>query len=254
MSNSSDYQKYKDKLEQNIAYTGISDMLKKVKYRDIANEAREGYFELFPDGSRGEADFFSKTTAIAEIIKDDLLWYMRWIADPDRIEPFHQHIMDFFKYGTDALPPEYLDCVGEQGGFFQFNEGATRELILVPRGVGKTTIFHGGRLGHNICKWPSYKWLMVHSDKKRVLGNLKQAKSFLMNGKLAYIFPHIFADDKDEYLRRGSAINKEQVNLVSIHDSADFAKKGFDRKEDTITLGALGVDRTGWHFEGAAGS
>lgn len=243
------YGTYIKKLDENIHFSGMDDELKKAVNREYALKMKENYWSEYPDSTRDEADFFIKQMTIRKILKEDLIWLMRWMSDPTRIEEVHQTAYDFFRYGPDVLPKEYLDSI-DQNGHFQWNANATRELILIPRGVGKTTVFHCGRAIHNIINHPDYKWLMVHSDKKRVLGNLKQTTSFMYNGKLALIFPHIFAENDKEYLSRGSKITQEKANIVRIQD-ADGIKPDFDRKEDTITLGAPGVSRTGWHFEGA---
>jgi len=251
---SDEYKKYTAFLEKNIRESGIDDCMKKPVYREYGEKIRDAFWKEYPDSTREEAQFFVNTSVIRKILKEDLIWLMKWIADPTRIEPVHQYAYDFFKYGPDCLPKHYFDAMhDEQGGFLQFNPKATRQLILLPRGIGKTTVFHAGRAIHNIINEPDYKWLMVHADKKRVLGNLKQTRSFMFNGKLSLIFPNIFAKDEKEYLLRGSRITKEQVNLVRIYNNVDLDSLNvpdFERKEDTITLGGPGVSRTGWHFEG----
>lgn len=247
---SDEFKKYAPKLDFAVKSSGLADFLKKPVNKEYREQMENRYWDKYKDSTREEADFFILQAVVRKVLKDDLLWMMRFISDPDKVDVTHEHIYNFFKYGPDSLPPEYMDAVGEQGGYFQWNPKATRELILVPRGIGKTTIWHGGRAIHNIINNPEYKWLMVHSDKKRVLGNLKQTKSLMFNGRLALVFPNIFAETDKEYLQRGTKITQEKVNLVKVYEGDDDVV-ALSRKEDTITLGAPGVSRTGWHFEGA---
>lgn len=205
---------------------------------------------------------------VRNITKNHLYWLIRWLtsaSDMDqRVEEIHYVACQFMQKGMDAIPDKYRytpnNVFQDRRRFVntrdsQNNEiivDATPQLIMMPRGLGKSTQFHVIGLIHEIIKDPHSKWLMTHGNREKAADNLDQIKSFIAKEQLALVFPEIFASDIKTYRLRGSTFRREKVNLV-INDLIKQEEDGLAlqvRREATLTTGSMGVNLTGQHYEG----
>ena len=96
--------------------------------------------DKFPDATRKELEEGTLRNTIAKHIMYDLIDLSKWCYGPEWIGECHTTCWDFLHNGFDALPEKYLDAQG-QGAFFKYDPKASVEIVMMPRGVGKTFTF-----------------------------------------------------------------------------------------------------------------
>lgn len=201
-------------------------------------------------------------SAVADIVQNDLYWMTRWVTEKRygyRVEKIHKMASDFFKFGPSILPEEYLKV-----GQFQYrpnilkykdNMGYDAEddfavkMLIIPRGLAKTTQFHVLQAIQRYMKDPFSKWLMVHGNKEKAKDNLKQLRQFLSSKYLELIRPDIFAIDRKEYIDRGGKITSEKINIAKTWYQDEEIMEDV-RRESTFFVGSPGMDLTGMHPDG----
>lgn len=230
---------------------GIS-YLDRPRYLEICKEYREKY----PQDGRDSINYkyFTMIKYLREIFTEHRMEFFKWISSPEWIHEVDYELDKFLSEGS--LSDKYVSAAhNEQGGFFKFAEDAQIELVMMSRGVGKTTKWSCMRALWLSVKYPKYKWLIVHSDKDRAKGLIKQIKDMMSNKYLEMIFPDMFSEDASIFkARKGNIMTNEKIDIVTFNEETEElvdGKVNYEyRKEATFTVGAPGVDRTSWHFEG----
>lgn len=213
------------------------------------------YRELYPEDSIDSINYkyFTLIKHLRYIFRKYRIEFFAWISDPKWLFPVDRALDSFLK--TGYLPAKYDSAEG-QGGFFKFAPNATIELVMMSRGTGKTTKWTCMRALWLVINYPTYKWLVVHSDKDRAKSLLQSIKEMMMNPYLELVFPDLFTEDARMFRARGGNIlTSEKINIVTFNEETEEYLRSGDvnyefRKEATFTVGSPQIDRTSWHFEG----
>ena len=132
--------------------------------------------------------------------------------------PVDRALDSFLK--TGYLPAKYDSAEGQ--GFFKFAPNATIELVMMSRGTGKTTKWTCMRALWLVINYPTYKWLVVHSDKDRAKSLLQSIKEMMMNPYLELVFPDLFTEDARMFRARGGNIlTSEKINIVTFNEETE---------------------------------
>jgi len=225
----------------------------------IEPEAFEKVCEEYKKHYPGDAEdsisykYFTLYNYLRHIFTKYRIEFFMWVSDPKWVFPVDRVLDTFLNTG---YVPEKFKCSEGQGGFFKYVPGATIELIMMSRGTGKTTKWIGLRSMWEVVRHPTYKWLVVSSDKEMAKGLLTSIKEMMLSPYLGLIFPDLFTDDPAMFKRRsGNLLTREKINVVTYNEETEaedkdgFANSEF-RKEATFTIGSPQIDRTGLHFEG----
>jgi len=188
---------------------------------------------------------------IAAKITDDFMAFAYWVSDPKCIFDIHWEVWEFLQ--TGHLAPKYKKSIG-QNGFFVYNEKSNTDLVMIPRSLGKTYMFHCIRAMWEVVRQPHKKWLMLHGDGRKVKENLKVVQSITLHPRLSLIMPELFTDNKKELIDRGGRITQERVNITFDarlgKEWETYETDASLRRESTFTIGAPKIDNTGLHFDG----
>lgn len=223
--------------------------------RDKYAEACRRYRELYPQDGVDSINYkyFTLLNYMKYIFIKYRIEFFAWISDPKWLFPLDRKIETFLK--TGYLPDKYKSSEG-QGGFFKWVPNAAIELIMIPRGTGKTTKWMCMRALWMVINHPTYKWLIVHADKDRAKGLIDQIKEMMLQPYLGLVFPELFTDDPQMFKNRsGNILTREKINIVTFNEETeeefrDGSLNSEFRKEATFTVGSPQIDRTSWHFEG----
>ena len=189
--------------------------------------------------------------AVAAKITEDFMAFAHWVSDPKHIFDVHWEVWEFLT--TGHLPPKYKTSVGQKG-FYNYAPESGVDLVMIPRSLGKTYMFHCIRAMWEVVNAPHKKWLMMHGDSKKVKENLKVVQSIVLHPRLSLVMPELFTDNKKELVERGGRITQERVNIT--FDSRmgkeweTYETDASLRRESTFTIGAPRIDNTGLHFDG----
>lgn len=242
-----------DTITNRLRHTGQEGIthIEREHYAEMCKKYREAY----PDDDETSINYkyFPLIAHLRYVFRKYRIEFFAWISDPKWLFPVDRALDTFLK--TGYLPEKYKSAEG-QNGFFKFADNATIELVMMSRGTGKTTKWTCMRALHLVINYPTYKWLVVHSDKDRAKSLLKSIKEMMMNPYLELVFPDLFAEDAQLFKSRGGNIlTNEKINIVTFNEETDEYLKTGDvnfefRKEATFTVGSPQIDRTSWHFEG----
>lgn len=216
--------------------------------------------------SNNARDLYVYRQVVASIIKDDLIWLARWVTDnrnEHRIERVHEVAWNFFKHGPSSIPDDYKRACNFNYKPYvaQYKDSSGKiiqrdfrpKLLLIPRGLAKTTIFHVLHAIYEFMRDPGSKWFMVHGDKSKAAQNLQQIKSFIAHRALVLVRPDLFSEDYKEIKDRGGQVTKEKINInrMIYSELDDTVKKDWSaRRESTFFIGSPGMDVTGLHPDG----
>jgi len=248
-------------LESRIKESGISRVLEQPEYKKWGNNKYESLRKTTQFDS-DSINMVVKRSMIADIIANDLYWFARWVTeakDQFRIERVHKIASDFFRVGPSAIPddlkgvahyayrPRILEYVDNMG--YKAKDDFSVKMLIIPRGLAKTTIFHVMHAIQRYMKDPLSKWLVVHGNKEKAKDNLFQMRMLLNNRYLSVVRPDIFATERSEYIDRGGRITSEKINLAKIW-SEDDPQLHDIRRESTFFVGSPNMDMTGMHPDG----
>ncbi len=237
-------------LEDRIQTVGMS---KEIERYAPQIQAQYKHLKLqHPGMSKHEMDFVCLAKAVRHLTKKDLIWFAKFISNHEKVERVHGVTNDFIKNGFSALPEDYKEAEEDQGGYFSWHPNPDYILIMLPRGIGKTTTFHCINQIHHIINNPTYKFLVVHSDIDRAKKNLTTTRGLMMNKFLALIQPELFTDSVKKFRKiEGNRLTNYLINVSyneEIVEKSIIEKEQF-RGEDSLMLGSLRSDPTGNHFE-----
>lgn len=238
-----------------LKHTGQEDIthIERDYYKKVCKE----HLEKYPD-DKGSLSYkyFPLIKYLRHIFREHRMEFYKWLSDPKWLFSVDYAVNDFLETGQLSeifKSSEYND----QGGFFKYSENANVELVMMTRGVGKTTKWSCMRALWMTIKHPTYKWLIVSADKERAKGLLKSIKDMMFDTPyLALIFPDLFeADAKLFRGRAGNTLTAEKIDVIKFNEETeselkDGSANSLFRKEATYTIASPGIDRTGLHFEG----
>lgn len=213
-------------------------------------------------------DFLVVRRACRDLFKTNHMFAILWTTDIRSykwiIEP-HFVCADFLQRGMVAIPDKYRYTPNakfiDRRDLVQTTDtlgkpiilDATPQLIMMSRSLGKSVDFHIIGLIQEVAKDPYTKWLMTHGSEEKVKNNLNQLKSFIMMPSLNWLFPEIFRTSRDEYIDAGGRLTnfKIDINIGNLEDIVKKEDQFMDvRREATFTIGTIGIDPTGLHFDG----
>lgn len=206
--------------------------------------------------------YISYRETIAEVLKYDLYWLIRWITperESHRVQEVHKVICDFMSIGEKALPPEYkwgckfafrpvyLDHINNMGKHVKVD--VTPMLIQISRGLGKSVMFNVMKAIQRYIQDPFSKGYLVHGDVDRAADNLTQVRRFIMSPYLTTVYPQMFATEESTYLTRGGRITSKKLNIATILDLDEFKVGNDVRREATWSIGSPKTSSTGQHYD-----
>ena len=238
-----------------LKYTG-QEMITHIE-RDYYKQIGKDYLKRYPE-DKGTISFkyFTLVKYLRHIFRNYRMEFMKWLSDPGWLFSVDYALEDFLNSGV--LSDVFRSAsYNDQGGFFKYAENANIELVMMTRGVGKTTKWSAMRALWLSIKYPEHKWLVVSADKERAKALLKSIKDMMFQTPyLAMVFPDRFSDDIKMFrARQGNVLTNEKIDVVTFNEETeeeleDGSKNSLFRKEATFTICSPGIDRTGWHFEG----
>ena len=230
-------------LEATMKMTGMQEHIASLP--DKRKQLREMIVALTKEGlSQPAIYYYAYVPIIRDILKDDFYWFIRWATDVNRVEEIHKNIIRFFE--TGELPDNYKYA---EHAIFKYSKNANVQIVMMPRGLGKTTIFVGAKAVWKFLKRPTIKILLIHSSDDKVQQNLQVIKSILMSPPLALVFPELFATNVELYRNRGARLTRTKIDIPKITFSKITNDEDFVfRKEATFNTATPNIDTTGLHF------
>jgi len=226
--------------------------------REYYTKVCKEYLKKYPKENKEGLSFkyFTLIKYLRHIFRTNRFEFYKWISDPKWIFPVDYAVEDFLNSGalSDVFrSSEYND----QGGYFKYSPEANIELVMMTRGVGKTTKWSAMRALQLTIRYPEYKWLVVSADKERAKSLLSSIKKMMFDTPyLALVFPDMFATNTQLFRARdGNVLTNEKIDVLTFNEETEEKLKdgtvnALFRKEATFTICSPGIDRTGWHFEG----
>lgn len=218
-------------------------------FEQIKREYKEKYDD--PDDSV-DFRYYTLLRYLRSIFKENFIEFAKFLSKPDRFYDFYYSIDEFFK--TGKLSDTFYASTSN-GGYFKYSENAQIQIVEVPRGIGKTTVWSCMRAIWRHIRNPEYKWLIASGDKEKAVLLLKSIQEMILNPYLVMIFPDLFNEDPAIFKsRRGNTIVKDKINIMSYDaDTENLLNSNIQssfRKEATFMICSPGIDRTSLHFEG----
>jgi len=223
------------------------------KYKKILalfNKRKKDGVDGFVSASEVELTYHALRETVVQVVKDDLLWLIKWGSGLEWIDEVFYVACDFLKRGMEALPEKYKAAIG-QGAFFKWSENANTTLIMMPRGIGKSYNFLGYQAAQLIIEDPNSKWLLPHGDEIRSQKNLSMINSILTNPFLALILPDLFKTTEKAMRDAGSRVTRKAINVAIDDMFGETIING--RPEATFTCCSPGVNTIGYHVDGFLG-
>lgn len=239
---------------------GIIQVMNLPKWVDYGKRIEKALIEEDPKMDKFISRLLINRGVIAAIIKTHQYWFSRWMTSKSklyRIEQFHYVVCDFLERGLDAVPEEWRK-VGEWYDRRNFqllpektSSGKDRyydispQIIMIPRGLGKTNMFTSDAAIREVAIDPKSKWFIGQYTLPLAKGILKSIKTKLEYPQLALIFPETFCPAETEYLDKGGKWSATEVEIVTLSIDADDP-----RTECTFNAVSPDSAKTGGHPNG----
>ena len=221
--------------------------LKKYFSREFAHIMQE-YNELARETEPGLADIAYEYFALRKTVRmdfnTDFISFFKFISDARQVKPIFTTINDFHRYGFDVLSDSE-----KHAGNFTWNEGATVELTMIPRGVGKS-VYLIALAAWELTLDRFQKSIITHGKKEFSASNIALLSTFIVSKPLNLIYKDIFQSTIQEYRATGSTLNNGAVNIKPpnfyfLNPENDLT--GQFRKEDSYSASSPLTSDVGKH-------
>ena len=193
--------------------------------------------------SQAQLAYAALTIHIRRHLSLNFFDFLLFATDAMQVRDIHRIVHDFYQYGHDALPKHMKNA-----GDFIWTPDASVELVLLPRGIGKSVTLMA-RAVWDLTHEPTDKALIAHGKQELSTGDIATIKSLITNPYLAMVYPEIFKDSVEAYRKSGSILKRNEVEIevgsFIFDDITD--NKGLFKKESTFSAGSINTDETGKH-------
>ena len=248
-------------LQDRAKECGIVQVMKLPQWVDIGKRIEKALRKSDANISDTDLRFVVNRGVIAEIIKTHQYWFSRWMTSAgnlNRIEQYHYVLYDFLERGLVAVPDEWrkvgeiydrrnpVEITNSRGDKIIYD--ITPQMIMLPRGLGKTNGPTCDAAIREVAKDPQSKWYIGQYTLPKAQQILKAIKTKLENPYLALVFPETFCPVNTEYIDKGGKWSATEVEVVTL--SIDIADP---RQECTFTAVSPDSATTGGHPNGFFG-